>query len=319
MRYRQLGRTGLKCSEVSLGTWSFASNVYGDVSRDEAIGAVRAALDAGINTFDTAPLYGTAQEDGIAEVVLGEALGADRDEVIIATKFGRLPTEPIDTFFNAAGCRASVEASLRRLQRDHIDILFFHSPFGPEQIHDDVWEGLTRLRTEGKVRFVGHSISLFDKTEGMARAWAADGRIDVVQAVLSLLNRESVGLIAELGNQGIGVVARESLANGFLSGKITRDTVFAPNNLNGRYTREEVAERVEEIERLSFLVRPPVASMPQAALRWVLDNPGVSTVLAGSRNGDEILDCAAVSDLPAYTGNDMARARAAHARDFSAA
>src|SRR5690606_20354134 len=148
----------------------------------------------------------------------------------------------------------------------------------------DVWEELNKLKGEGKVRVVGHSISKFEDTEGMARGWAAERKIDVVQVVYSLMNRQSAGLLAVLGAEGGGVVARESLANGFLMGAVTRDTVFPDDHLNARYGRDEIAERVGYVESLGFLVRGDVANVPQAAFRWVLDDPNVSLVLSGASN-----------------------------------
>jgi aryl-alcohol dehydrogenase-like predicted oxidoreductase len=318
MKSRTLGRTGLNVSEVSFGTWALGSPVYGGVEARDAHDAVRGALDSGITFFDSAPLYGTPEEDGIAETVLGRGLGTDRDKVTISTKFGRFPTRGhLNTFFNADGVTTSVEASLRRLGTDRLDVLFFHSPFGPDQIEDNVWGALDQLKASGKVRFVGHSISLFDDTQGMAREWAADGRIDVIQVVLSLMNRETSQLIADLSADGIGVVARESLANGFLSGAFTHETTFPESHINSRYSREEVIERVDVANAYKdLLVHPPVSSLPQAALRWVLDNPAVSTVLAGSRHVHEIKDCAGASDLPAFSAEVHARTAELHTKEF---
>lgn len=319
MRYRPLGRTGLQCSEVSLGTWAFNSVVYGPLAAGSARETVRQALEVGVTLFDTAPLYGSRKRDGIAEEVLGRALGADRERVLISTKFGRRATAANRPDFNAANVVASVEESLTRLGTDRIDVLFFHSPFGAEEIEADVWEGLTRVREQGKVRFVGHSISMFAATEGLARRWAADGGIDVIQVVYSLLNREATGLIAELAGQGIGVIAREALANGFLSGAITRDTVFPEGSLHARLSRDEIATRVERVEALSFLVRDPVRSLPQAALRWVLDDAGVSSVLTGARNRHEVVDCAAASEVAPYSDGERQRAADLHRGDIPAA
>lgn len=319
MNYRTLGRTGLRCSEVGLGTWAFASQIYGDVSARDARETIRTALDLGVNVFDTAPLYGSKARDGISEEILGRALGADRQRVFISTKFGRYATEDAAPHFHARRARASVEGSLQRLGTDHVDVLFFHSPFSPDDIHDDVWAELDRLRQEGKIRFVGHSISKFQETQEMARSWAAERRIDVVQVVYSLMNREAAALIADLGEAGVGIVARESLANGFLSGTVTRDTVFAQGHLNARYPREEIEARVDYVEALQFLVRPPVETLPQAAFRWVLDDPHVALVLSGASTPEQLRDGAAASDLPAYSADEHARAEAMHARDFQAA
>lgn len=319
MNYRTLGRTGLSCSEVGLGTWAFASQVYGAVSEREAMNAIGAALDAGINFFDTAPLYGNEERDGISEEILGRGLGVNRKDVHLSTKFGRYATEGAAPHFHARRARESVEGSLRRLGTDHVDILFFHSPFGEEDIHDDVWDELDRLRQEGKVRFIGHSISKFADTQEMAQNWAAERRIDVVQVVYSLMNREAGAFIEHMGAAEVGVVAREALANGFLSGGVRRDTVFDGNHLNARYDREEIEERVSYIEQIEFLVRPPVATLPQAAFRWVLDNPHVSLVLSGASNADHVRDGAAASELPGYAADEIDRARTLHVRDFEAA
>ena len=319
MKYRSLGRTQLECSAIGLGTWAFNSAVYGDVDESAALDSIAAALDVGINFFDTAPLYGSKERDGIAEEILGKGLRGVRDRVVVSSKFGRKPTEGNKANFHGAYARQSVEESLKRLGTDYIDVLFFHSPFGPEEISDDVWQSLDELKTEGKVRFIGHSISKFAETQGMARAWAQQRKIDVIQVVYSLLNRETAELIADLGSEGVGVVARESLANGFLSGQVQRDTVFPAGTLNARYSRKEVVERVERVEALSFLVRAPIQSMPQAALRWVLDDAHVALVLTGAKTPLEVRDGAAAASAPAYSSEELARAAALHTGDFSAA
>ena len=319
MEQRELGRSGLRCSVISLGTWAFNAQVYGPVAVDEATATVRRALDEGITLFDTAPLYGNREKDGVAEQILGQALGTDREQVLISSKFGRRPTADNRPEFNGSSAIASVEASLQRLGTDRIDLLFFHSPFGPEEIEDDVWTALDNLRTAGKVRAIGHSISKFEDTASMATTWAQERRIDVIQVVLSLLNRQTQGLIDQLAPLGIGVLARESLANGFLSGTVTADTVFPEGTLNARYSREEVAARVAQVERLAFLVGGAIQTMPQAALRWVLDQEGVSCVLTGARTPDEVSDCAAAARAPAYEAQYLARARQLHGQDFSAA
>ena len=319
MEYRQLGRTGLRCSAVGLGSWAFNSQVYGQLDQSQAMNTIHAALDQGINFFDTAPLYGSQQRDGIAEEILGKGLQGRRHEVFISTKFGRKSTDGNQPNFNAAYARQSLEESLMRLATDHVDVLFFHSPFGPEEIDTDIWAGLAQLKDEGKVRYIGHSISKFVETEAMARDWAAARRIDVIQVVYSLLNRQATQLIADLGEMAVGIVARESLANGFLSGQVTRETIFPAHTLNARYSREEVSNRVEQVERLAFLLRDEIQSMPQAAMRWVLDNKGVSLVLTGACSAAELAECAVVATMGSYSAAELTRAIEVHQQEFSAA
>jgi aryl-alcohol dehydrogenase-like predicted oxidoreductase len=160
---------------------------------------------------------------------------------------------------------------------------------------------------------------MFEKTEHMARQWAAERRIDIVQVVYSLMNRESSRLISELGAQGVAIFARESLANGFLSGRITKDTVFESSNLNARYSAEEIAARADYAETLSFLVRPPIGNLPQAAVRWVLDNDQIAVVLSGAKTTNELKDWLEASRHPPFDESEHERARAVHTRDFQAA
>lgn len=319
MHYRTIGNTDVQVSEMGLGTWAFASGAYGTVAENDALNTIHNALDSGITLFDSAPLYGNAERDGISEEILGKGLGNRRNDILISTKFGRNSTQRANPNFHAQRAYESVEDSLKRLGTDHIDVLFFHSPFSEDDIHDDVWEALNDLKQQGKIRLVGHSISKFEDTQHMAREWASERKIDVVQVVYSLMNRESSRLIADLGQQGIGVFARESLANGFLSGTITRNTQFASNNLNKRYSQDEIAERVDYVESLSFLIRDDIKTMPQAALRWVIDNPHVSLALSGAKNPKELQDAIAASQSSPFTQEEHQRTEELHTRDFQAA
>ncbi|MCK5906413.1 MAG: aldo/keto reductase [Flavobacteriales bacterium] len=320
MQYRKLGRTGLDVSEISLGTWAFGNNVYGGIDEKDGIKTIHEGIDLGVNLFDTAPQYGTPQQDGVAEIVLGKALIGKRDKAIISTKFGRNPTikEGASQFYKSR-IIASVEESLKRLQTDHLDVLFFHSPFSADEINDDVWEGIEQVKKQGKVRFVGHSISMFQQTENMAREWAKEGKIDLVQVVLSLMNRESQDLINEFEKQNIGVVARETMANGFLSGAIKKDTVFAPGTLNARYSKEELAERVDQVEAFKFLLRNDITNMPQAAMKWVLDQNGISTVLSGAKNSFELKGAISASEAKSFTPEELKKAIEVLKKDFDAA
>ncbi len=320
MKYRTLGRTKLKVSEIGLGTWAFGNNVYGGVAEKTGIQTIHDAYDEGINLFDTAPQYGTDQQDGVAEIVLGKALKGFRDKVLISSKFGRNPTIAGGASqFYKERIIASVEESLKRLQTDHIDVLFFHSPFSPDEIRDDVWEGAEQVVKQGKVRFIGHSISMFHQTEAMARQWAKEGKIDVIQVVLSLMNRESQDLINELSEYPIGVFARECLANGFLAGVFNEQTVFKEGTLNARYSREEIIERVRQVEAFKFLIRDDITSMPQAALRWVLDQKGVSTVLSGAKNSYEMKGAVSASMAQPFSTLELEKAKRLLTKNFEAA
>lgn len=320
MKYRKLGRTNLDISEISLGTWAFGNNVYGGVAEQDGINTIHAGMDMGINLFDTAPQYGTDKQDGVAEIVLGKALKGKRDKVHISSKFGRNPCiEGGRSLFYKSRIIDSVEESLQRLQTDYIDVLFFHSPFSPNEIRDDVWEGIEQVKKQGKVRFVAHSISMFPQTENMARQWAKEDKIDVVQVVLSLMNREAQDLVTELSEYPIGVFGRECLANGFLAGVFNKDTVFKPGTLNARYSKAELAERIDQVDAFKFLLRDDITNMPQAAMRWVLDQKGMSTVLSGAKNIEELKGAVSASDAKPFTAEELERARKILKKNFEAA
>ncbi|HCR30851.1 MAG TPA: hypothetical protein DIV79_12630 [Opitutae bacterium] len=320
MKLRPLGETGMECSEIGLGTWALGSGVYGEVERNEAHNLISQALDLGINFFDTAPLYGNKNEDGVAEVVLGEGLGIRKDQAIISTKFGRTARKVMPPRFNAVEAKRSCDESLKRLGRDWIDLLFFHSPFEAGEIEDDVWQALAELKEAGKIRFIGHSVSMYDDTKALSEQWMSERKIDAIQVVLSPFNRETRPLVETAAKLGRAVVARECMANGFLSGQIRKDTVFPEGSLNARYSREEIAERVEYASALSeCLVSGEITSLPQAAYRWTLDQPGVSLALAGARSVDELMDGIRASQAEAYTSETLEASEVIHKKEFSPA
>lgn len=320
MQYRELCSGGPQASEIGLGTWALGSPVYGTVEASTAERTVGTALDSGINFFDTAPLYGTKDEDGIAETILGKALGAKLDEVLISTKFGRTARAVMPGRFTAEEAVKSCDASLRRLGRDHIDLLFFHSPFKPEEISDDVWEALESLKGSGKIRYVGHSVSMYSDTAEMSADWIRKGLIDVVQVVLSPFNREARPLIEAARDNGCGVIARECLANGFLSGAITDDTVFPEGSLNARYSREEIESRVRYANRLSQLFGAEgISDLVQATYRWILDQNGVTVALSGAKNDLELSGPVRASGLTSFDEALLSACEEVHTVDFGAA
>lgn len=317
MNRRKLGNTDLECSEIGLGTWALGSGVYGEVEAREADRLIGESIDAGINFFDTAPLYGNQKENGVAESVLGKGLGSRKDEVIVSTKFGRTAMAVMPPRFNRKEARESCEASLTRIGRDWVDLFFFHSPFEPAEIEDEVWEELSCLKSEGKIRFIGHSVSMYEQTRELSAQWIRERKIEAIQVVLSPFNRETLPLIAIAEKEGCGVIARECMANGFLSGSIQKDTTFPEGTLNARYSRKEIAERVDYAERLkSHLVVGDIEALPQASYRWVLDQKGVTLALSGARDAKEMRDAVLASEITSYSQDTLADVEAIHRKDF---
>src|SRR5690242_11319432 len=230
MRYRRIGRSELEVSEVGFGVWTLASDWWGKV--DDKAGMLHAALDAGINFIDTAPVYGA---EGIGETLLAELLKTHRDEIVLTTKCGydidaerKYPGQserPHD--WRPESIRRQLEASLRRLGIDHIDLYQLHNTRIEPILADDLWDELEKFRAEGKVRELGVAL-------GPAIGWVEEGLTAVrdrpivsLQTVFNVLEQEPGLTFAAEPNVAegrIGLISRVPHASDTLSGKVTRDT-----------------------------------------------------------------------------------------------
>ena len=277
MRYRKLGRTGLEVSELSMGgAWITARAT----ARAAGIAAVRRALELGINYVDTAPAYGDSEE------VLGLALEGVAQPVVLSTKLGGRP-QPFDARDKDV-LRRSVDASLRLLRRDHIDILMIHEPDRPgqydwftdwERFHGPVIELLDELKQAGVIRFTG----IGGTTAYTIAHLIATGRFDVVLTAFnySLLWQEAlIAVLPEAKRQQMGVVVGSPLQQGALS-RVYREEVE-------RGARWLSAPRREQYRALYALVDELGISLPELALRFVLSNRDISCTLTGARSVAEV-------------------------------
>jgi len=315
MRYRMLGRTGLKVSEVGFGAWAIGGPAelggtqigWGDVDDGVSIRAVHAALDAGVNFIDTADSYGC----GHSEEVLAKALGGRRDEVIIATKFGSRidPTGNWVKDFSGGWIPQAVEASLTRLETDYIDLIQCHSPWALEALTDDTFAALETLRDAGKIRHVGVSVKQTEHGVPILRRWP---QVEVIQVVYNILSRQpETDLLPLAQERNVGIIGRVPLASGFLTGKFAPDVTFPENDHRRRsYPPEKARRVVEAVEKLRFLERDGTKSMAQAALQFCLSHLSVSTVIPGGKTPEQAGDNAAASDGVLLTEDELARIRA---------
>jgi aryl-alcohol dehydrogenase-like predicted oxidoreductase len=268
MEYRVLGRTGLKVSEIGLGTvelgMDYGLRIPGEFERPsqtDAISLIHEAVEAGVNFIDTARQYGVAEE------VLGKALRGLRDKVILCTKCAWFPGEvPTGSELHRA-IRNDVETSLRLLQTDCVEVMMVHTATLEVIGHSEVWETLESLRQEGKLRYIGAS------TYGTQAPLAAinNGACDVLEIAYSLLDQEAEERVlpsAEKAN--IGVIARSVLYRGVLTDLSMR----LPADMEHLKTY---------VDALSFLVQAGRQTLVQAALRFVLSNPAVSVAIPGMR------------------------------------
>ncbi|MBP5617146.1 MAG: aldo/keto reductase [Elusimicrobiaceae bacterium] len=293
MHYRRLGKTDLQLSTVGLGGWALGGATdWGDTPFAEAQSAVQAALDAGINVIDTAPIYGNSEE------VLGRILQGRRQEVILATKCGLVKNGSwTDHDLRPQTITAQLENSLRLLQTDFIDIYFVHY-LDPQIPWQSVLENLAKFKQQGKVRHVG----VCNIPPEILAQMAQTGLIDCVQDELSLLHPHKAAPVLEICRaHQLGFVAYGSLCGGILSGKYKRAPNLrradARNYFYKCYQGDsflQVQPTVKRVQEMSAREQIPPAAV---ALAWVLAQPGVTCALAGARRAEQVLQNAQAADV----------------------
>ena len=320
MRQRLFGTTGLETSEIAFGTWALGSNWWGETDDPDRL--IGRALELGITFFDT----GDAYAQGRNEELVGRALaGADRDSVQIATKFGYVLDEgrqvhsegerPSD--WSPEHVRRALDASLRRLGTDHVDLLQLHNPRMEAIARDDLFAELEALRDEGKLRHFGVAL-------GPAIGWRAEGvhaletrGIAALQTVYNLLEQEPGSvLLSNAERTGAGIMARVPTSSGLLEDKYTLDTTFGPTDHRRHRPRSWLVEGLQKIDRLRFLVIEGERTMTQAALRFILAQPGMASVVPTVTSFAELEEFAAASEAPDLTDDELARVQELYARGF---
>lgn len=304
MEYRQLGRSGLRVSVLTMGTMTFGGKggfaAVGSTGVDEARTQVDRCLDAGINIIDTADVY----SDGLSEEIVGEVLRGRRDEVLVATKV-RMPMGPgpndagLSRHHVISGC----EASLRRLKTDHIDLYQLHEWDGQTPLEETL-EALDLLVQQGKVRYVGVSNYAgwqLLKALGTAERTGAP-RFVSQQIYYSLQARDAeYELVPAAVDQGLGIMVWSPLAGGLLSGKYRRNA-DAPQgsrqltdwNEPPVYDREKLYDTVEVLVEIG---EARGVSAAQVALAYLLGRPAVTTLVIGARTEEQLADNLAAADL----------------------
>lgn len=318
MRYRELV-PGMPVSEVGFGNWTVTTGWWGDYTRAEAVGLHRAAFDAGITFFDTSNAYA----EGYAEEVLAEALGPVRDRIVIATKFGydleatgsRRGQQERPHKTDAAAVRADLEASLRRLGTDHIDVYQLHNPRFAHLDDDELWAFLDEQVAAGTVRALGIALGpkIGWRDEGLHAMRTRD--LAGVQMIHNLLEqdpgRELLAGCAATGTKGIIRVPHSS---GMLEGNLSEDTVFPAGDHRRHRPRSWLIEGVAKVRRLGFLTGD--MTLGQAALKWLLADANVATTLPNIYGQDQIDEFAAAPERRDLTDAELAEIAELYDRNF---
>jgi len=279
MRYSQLGKTGLTISRIGLGGLPFGGH-YGPVAKSDAVRAIRAAVEEGVTFFDTSPSYGA----GLAEEILGEALGSHIHEVTVATKVGTgIDSEghfwPLNTRGNIT---RQVEESLRRLRRAVIDIYQIHGP-DPTTPLSETMEAMEELRRLGKIRAIGFC----GATPEILRDSLQYGRIDAALVPYNILTRSiEEELLPFCRAANVAVLACEPYCRGLLTGKFHKNSVFEADDFrieDRRFRGDMFRSHIESINRLRTLADQEGLTLTQLALAWILQNPQIGVAVCGAK------------------------------------
>ncbi|MDA8371457.1 MAG: aldo/keto reductase [Nocardiopsaceae bacterium] len=314
METRKLGKTGKNVGVVGFGAWQIGAS-WGEVSEDAALDALRAAVDGGVTFIDTADVYG----DGRSERLVGQLL-KERPGLTVATKMGRRVAQ-VPEAYNPDNFRAWNDRSRENLGVDTIDLVQLHCPPPAVYSFDAVFDDLDAMVQEGRIAAYGVSV------ETCAEALAAIERPNVasVQIILNAFRHKPLEEVLPAAQKaGVGIIARVPLASGLLSGKFSAATEFAADdhrNFNRHGASFDVGETfsgvdyetgLAAVERIRKLV-PEGMTMAQFALRWILDQPGVSVVIPGARNAAQADGNAAAAAAAPLSAETHAAVRAVYA------
>jgi len=306
---RRLGRTGLNVSALGFGGWAIGGNAWGSAygPTDDAVSraAIQAALEAGLTLFDTADVYG----HGHSEALLGEVLSAwPGPPPVVVTKGGinfYRRDGTMETDWTPLALAHAVQQSLARLRRDALDVFLLMNPVVEDLEKHKVWDTLDALRRAGKIRFCG--VSVAEPSDGV---WLLQNHcpVDVLEVAYSLFYQGATAKLLPLARKrGVGILAREPLANGFLSGRYAPDSVFPEGDIRAALPREYIGAMTETADALSFLTEPGTRTLTQSALRFVLDDLAVACVIAGAKTPVQVTENVGAAFLPPLTEAERER------------
>ncbi|MBN2242704.1 MAG: aldo/keto reductase [Acidobacteria bacterium] len=310
MQYRELGRTGWKISVVSFGAWAIGGT-WGIVQDKESLAALHKAVDLGVNFIDTADVYG----DGRSERLIAKLRKERRENILVATKAGRRLNPHTADGYNRANLNIFVERSLKNLQVEALDLLQLHCPPTEVYYRPEIFEALDAMVQAGKIRHYGVSV---EKVEEALKAIEYPN-VQCVQIIYNIFRQRPAELFFRAAQErNVGILARLPLSSGMLTGKMTRDTVFASDD-HRRFNREgEAFDKgetfsgvdfdlgLQAVEELRPLV-PPGWSMAQFALRWILMSGAVTCTIPGAKRSGQVEENAAAADLPPVPEREMAQ------------
>ncbi|MDG5471629.1 aldo/keto reductase [Jeotgalibacillus sp. ET6] len=308
MNYRQLGNTDIRVSEVSFGTWAIGGS-WGTNNDAESLKALRYAIDRGVNFFDTADVYG----DGHSEELLAEATRGLRDRVYIATKFCRQGDIHDPETYSKERVREYCEASLKRLERDFIDLYQIHCP--PIDIikEGSVFTVLDDIQKEGKIKHYGVSVETVE--EGLL--CLEHSNVKSLQVIFNVFRQKPLEELFDQAKQrGVGIIVRLPLASGLLTNKFSLDHQFEEDDHRSFNENGESFNVGETFAGLGFKKGVQLAqqlewiaegrgNMARASLRWILDQPEVTCVIPGFKNQQQVEENLQAIETPSFSQDEL--------------
>jgi aryl-alcohol dehydrogenase-like predicted oxidoreductase len=321
MRYRRLGDTDVSISEVGFGVWTVSTGWWGQVEEARSLKLLRLAHEKGINYFDTADTYGS----GLGETLLRDAFGHMRESIVISTKIGydfynhtaRRGQQERPQDWSENFIRFAFEQSLRRLGTDYIDFLQLHNTKMDAVENDALFELMEEFKEEGKVRAYGIAL-------GPKIGWLEEGvktmrerKLDVLQMIYNLLEQDPGRDLIEAAHEtDTSLVVRVPHSSGMLEGKYTEETTFAQNDHRRHRPKEWLLEGLKKVEQLGFLTESGERTLGQAALKFILASPEISSTLPNIYNEEQLEEFSAAPDTPDLREDELARVEELYENNF---
>ncbi|MFW5800829.1 MAG: aldo/keto reductase [Spirochaeta sp.] len=316
MQYRKLGKTGLSVSEISLGTWQVGGKWGSGFDDAVADRILNQAADAGINFIDTADVY----EGGKSEAAVGRLVRSRSEQIYIATKCGRQLNPHTSEQYTPAALRAFVEQSLKNTGLDRLDLIQLHCP--PTEVYHrpEIFQLFDDLRREGKIAHLGVSVEKIDE----ARAALAYPNVETVQIIINMFRQRPVQEFLPVAErEDIGVIVRVPLASGLLTGKFSRSTRFSPEdhrNFNREGQAFDKGETFSGVDYETGLAAvealqeklPDTYPLAAYALKWLLMQKGISTVIPGASNAEQLTGNIHAAELPDLTDAQLQHIQAVY-------
>ncbi|WP_201981138.1 aldo/keto reductase [Hymenobacter rubidus] len=318
MKYRKLGKTGYSVSEISLGTWQVGGQWGAPFSHDNADRILNAAVDAGINFIDTADVYG----DGESEKAVGRLVRSRSERLVVATKCGRRLQPHTADAYQPAALRQFVEDSLRNMQLETLDLVQLHCPPTDVYYRPEIFELFDRLREEGKIQHLGVSV---EKVEEGLKAIEFPN-VTALQLIFNMFRQRPPELLfKEAARRDVGLIVRVPLASGLLTGKLSPQTHFLPDDHRTFNRHGEAFDRGETFSGVDYetglaavealkAVFPDNQPLAAYALRWILMFDEVSCVIPGASRPEQILSNLQAAELPALSVEQMQAVREIYGR-----